>query len=78
MSAEKIIKIKVDEKLTPRKRFENQKIIHESIQEKINKIFPKVNIDALLILRREKKEKLLLFIGIFISIITCAGIVLSL
>lgn len=48
------------------------------LQKKINKIFPKVDVTALLALRREKRRRLLLFIGIFVFIITIIGIALSL
>ena len=48
------------------------------LQKKINKIFPKVDVTALLALRREKRKRLLLFIGIFVFIITIIGITLSL
>ena len=48
------------------------------LQKKINKIFPKVDVTALLALRREKRRRLLLFIGIFVFIITIIGITLSL
>jgi hypothetical protein len=48
------------------------------LQKKINKIFPKVDVTALLALRREKRKRLLLFIGIFVFIITIIGIALSL
>ena len=49
-----------------------------TLQKKINKIFPKVDVTALLALRREKRKRLLLFIGIFVFIITIIGITLSL
>ena len=48
------------------------------LQKKINKIFPKVDVTALLALRRVKRKRLLLFIGIFVFIITIIGIALSL
>ena len=48
------------------------------LQKKINKIFPKVDVTALLALRREKRKRLLLFIGIFVFIINIIGITLSL
>ena len=48
------------------------------LQKKINKIFPKVDVTALLALRREKRKRLLLIIGIFVFIITIIGIALSL
>jgi hypothetical protein len=48
------------------------------LQKKSNKIFPKVDVTALFTLRREKRRRLLLFIGIFVYIITIIGIALSL
>ena len=48
------------------------------LQKKINKIFPKVDVTALLALRTEKRRRLLLFIGIFVFIITIISITLSL
>ena len=51
---------------------------HIILQKKINKIFPKVDVTALLALRTEKRRRLLLFIGIFVFIITIIGIALSL
>ena len=48
------------------------------LQKKINKIFPKVDVTALLALRTEKRRRLLLFIWIFVFIITIISITLSL
>ena len=63
MSAEKIIKIE-HENLSDSS---GTTIVDSDIilQKKINKIFPKVDVTALLALRREKKRRLLFFIGIF-------------
>jgi len=76
MSAEKIIKIE-HENLSDSSGIT---IVDSDIilQKKINKIFPKVDVTALLALRREKRKRLLLFIGIFVFIITIIGITLSL
>ena len=76
MSAEKIIKIEHENPSD-----NNGITIVDSdiiLQKKINKIFPKVDVTALLALRREKRKRLLLFIGIFVFIITIIGIALSL
>jgi hypothetical protein len=76
MSAEKIIKIEHENPSD-----NNGITIVDSdiiLQKKINKIFPKVDVTALLALRREKRKRLLLFIGIFVFIITIIGITLSL
>ena len=76
MSAEKIIKIE-HENLSDSSgtTIADTNII---LQKKINKIFPKVDVTALLALRREKRKRLLLFIGIFVFIINIIGITLSL
>ena len=76
MSAEKIIKIEY-ENLSDSS---GTTIVDSDtiLQKKINKIFPKVDVTALLALRREKRKRLLLFIGIFVFIITIIGITLSL
>ena len=76
MSTEKIIKIE-HENLSDSS---GTTIVdsHIILQKKINKIFPKVDVTALLALRREKRRRLLLFIGIFVFIITIIGIALSL
>jgi hypothetical protein len=76
MSAEKIIKIE-HENLSDSS---GTTIVdsHIILQKKINKIFPKVDVTALLALRREKRRRLLLFIEIFVFIITIIGIALSL
>ena len=76
MSAEKIIKIE-HENLSDSSGIT---IVDSDIilQKKINKIFPKVDVTALLALRRKKRKRLLLFIGIFVFIITIIGIALSL
>ena len=76
MSAEKIIKIE-HENLSDSSGIT---IVDSDIilQKKINKIFPKVDVTALLALRREKRKRLLLIIGIFVFIITIIGIALSL
>ena len=76
MSAEKIIKIE-HENLSDSS---GTTIVdsHIILQKKINKIFPKVDVTALLALRTEKRRRLLLFIGIFVFIITIIGIALSL
>jgi hypothetical protein len=76
MSAEKIIKIEHE-------NLSDSSVITVTdsdikLQKKINKIFPKVDVTALLALRREKRKRLLLFIGIFVFIITIIGIALSL
>jgi len=76
MSAEKTIKIEHENPSD-----NNGIIIVDSdiiLQKKINKIFPKVDVTALLALRREKRKRLLLFIGIFVFIINIIGITLSL
>ena len=76
MSAEKTIKIEHENPSD-----NNGIIIVDSdiiLQKKINKIFPKVDVTALLALRREKRRRLLLLIGIFVFIITIIGIALSL
>ena len=76
MSAEKIIKIEHENPSD-----NNGITIVDSdiiLQKKINKIFPKVDVTALLALRREKRRRLLLLIGIFVFIITIIGIALSL
>ena len=76
MSAEKIIKIEHENPSD-----NNGITIVDSdtiLQKKINKIFPKVDVTALLALRREKRRRLLLFIEIFVFIITIIGIALSL
>ena len=76
MSAEKIIKIEHENPSD-----NNGITIVDSdiiLQKKINKIFPKVDVTALLALRREKRKRLLLFIGIFVFIINIIGITLSL
>jgi len=76
MSAEKIIKIE-HENLSDSS---GTTIVDSDtiLQKKINKIFAKVNITALLALRTEKRRRLLPFIGIFVFIITIIGIALSL
>ena len=76
MSAEKIIKIEHENSSDS----SGITIVDSDIilQKKINKIFPKVDVTALLALRREKRKRLLLFIGIFVFIITIIGIALSL
>ena len=63
MSAEKIIKIE-HENLSDSS---GTTIVDSDtiLQKKINKIFPKVDVTALLALRREKKRRLLFFIGNF-------------
>ena len=76
MSAEKIIKIEHENPSD-----NNGITIVDSdiiLQKKINKIFPKVDVTALLALRRVKRKRLLLFIGIFVFIINIIGITLSL
>ena len=76
MSTEKIIKIEHENPSD-----NNGITIVDSdiiLQKKINKIFPKVDVTALLALRREKRKRLLLFIGIFVFIINIIGITLSL
>ena len=76
MSAEKIIKIE-HENLSDSS---GTTIVDSDtiLQKKINKIFPKVDVTALLALRRVKRKRLLLFIGIFVFIINIIGITLSL
>ena len=47
------------------------------IQDQINKIFPKIDIDALLTLRRKKKRRLLFFTQISIFFILLVAVLLS-
>jgi hypothetical protein len=66
MSAEKIIKIEY-ENLSDSS---GTTIVDSDtiLQKKINKIFPKVDVTALLALRTEKRRRLLLFIGIPVAL----------
>ncbi len=75
MSAEKIIKIE-HENLSDSS---GTTIVDSDtiLQKKINKIFPKVDVTALLAYE-QKKEEDFTFIGIFVFIITIIGIALSL